>query len=275
MAQKRIGALIIIERLDRVEEFITEGQHLEGDPSPQLLMSIFQKGSPLHDGAVLMREGRVTQVTCYLPLSPKEDLPKEWGTRHRAALGLSERSDALIVLISEERGDVSLAYEGRIDRMDTPDQLTDSILEAMTPLNPGRKTRWERIRILIAYRWYEKMGTLLLVAVLWLLLAGQQDFEVTFQAPVEAVNIPAGLVVLEPLNPKVRITVRGLRKDASTLNENNVAVDLDVSTAQSGNKSFLVTRDQIRFPNDRIYVVNIQPAAVDFTFKEKQVTKLE
>jgi len=103
LAQRKIGALVIIERSERVEEFVAEGQALDGEPTPELLMSIFQKESPLHDGATLIRDGRITQVACYLPLSPDEGLPKHWGTRHRAALGLSERCDAWVVVVSEER----------------------------------------------------------------------------------------------------------------------------------------------------------------------------
>ena len=86
LAKRRIGALIIIERTDSVEEWVTGGIPLDGEPSPELLISLFQKESPLHDGAVMIQKGRVTKVACYLPLSSTEGLPKEWGTRHRAAL---------------------------------------------------------------------------------------------------------------------------------------------------------------------------------------------
>ena len=81
LAQEKIGALIILERNDRAREFIIGGQALEGEPNRELLFSIFQKESPLHDGAVLIRKGRITQVACYLPLTPEEGLPKEWGTQ--------------------------------------------------------------------------------------------------------------------------------------------------------------------------------------------------
>ena len=124
-----IGALIIIERNDRVREFITEGQVLEGDPVPELMLSIFQKESPLHDGAILIQQGRISQVACYLPLSPDEGLPKEWGTRHRAALGLSEKCDAWVVVVSEERGDVSLARGKEMIRADDLQELSQDHLD--------------------------------------------------------------------------------------------------------------------------------------------------
>jgi len=104
LAKEKTGVLVIIERADKVKEYMTEGQGLEANPTPEILKSIFQKDSPLHDGAILLKEGQITEVACYLPLSPAEGLPKEWGTRHRAALGLSERCNAWVVVVSEERG---------------------------------------------------------------------------------------------------------------------------------------------------------------------------
>ena len=89
LAGEKTGALIIIERAERVQEYMTEGQKLESAPTPEVLKSIFQKESPLHDGAILIRQGVIAEVACYLPLTPAEGLPKEWGTRHRAAIGLS------------------------------------------------------------------------------------------------------------------------------------------------------------------------------------------
>ena len=269
LAQRKTGALIIIERRDRVGEFITEGQPLNGEPSPELLMSIFQKGSPLHDGAVHVREGQLIQVACYLPLSSTEGLPKEWGTRHRAAVGLTERCDAWVVIVSEERGEVSLACGGQIIQVDKPEKLSHLFLEAIAPLGPPKKNWLGRIRYLLVNRWPEKVGSLALVSLLWLLLAGQQNFEKTFLLTLGIKNIPSRLEILEPLNPKVQITVRGLRKDASTLNEKNSIAEIDISLARFGQKTFPVTRDQILLPNDQIQVVKIEPPHVVFKFKEK------
>jgi uncharacterized protein (TIGR00159 family) len=268
LAKRKIGALMIIERMDRVEEWITEGQSIEGEPSPELLLSVFQKESPLHDGAVLIRGGRITQVSCYLPLSSAEGLPKEWGTRHRAALGLSERCDAWVVVVSEERGEVSLARDGEIVNVDNPEKFSQITSEAFMPLNPTKVPLWTRIRLLVVNRWPTKAGSLVLVCVLWLLLAGQQDFEVTLRLPLETRNTPTKMEILEPVNPKLQITFRGLRKDASTLNERNVHAEIDLSLARLGRRTFTITRSQILLPNDRIQVVKIEPTKLVFKFKE-------
>ena len=114
-----------------------------------------------------------------------------------------------------------------------------------------------------------KVGTFGLISVLWLLLAGQQNFEVTVQVPLETKNLPAQMEILEPLKQEISIKVRGLRKDASTLSERNVQAEIDLSMARFGRRIFRITRDQIALPNDRIYVVKIEPHEVEFKFKEK------
>jgi len=269
LAQRKIGALVVIERSERVEEFVAEGQALEGEPTPELLMSIFQKESPLHDGAILIRDGRITQVACYLPLSPDEGLPKHWGTRHRAALGLSERCDAWVVVVSEERGEVSLAREKQMVAINDPQKLSGFVTEAAARPSQA-KVAWQgKIRSFILNQWRAKLSTLFLVSLLWLLFAGQQDFEASFAVSLQLAGMPAQMEILQPVNPKVRITVRGLRKDASTLSEKNVLAELDLSMASLGRRIFPITRDNIRLPNDRIQVVKIEPAQVEFRFKEK------
>ena len=269
LAAKRIGALIIIRRVDQVKEWITAGQSLEGDPSPELLTSIFQKDSPLHDGAVIIRGGRISEVACYLPLSPDEGLPKEWGTRHRAALGLSERCDAWVVVVSEERGDISIARGGQMVHVDSQEKLSQMVKEAVIPHSIPRKKWWERIRFFLVHRWRTKLGTVVLVSLLWLLLAGQQDFEKTISVPLETRNLPDKMEIVEPLEPTVQITVRGIRKDASSLNGKNVLAKIDLSMARFGTRVFPITRDQILLPNDRIQVVKIDPPKLEFTLKDK------
>jgi uncharacterized protein (TIGR00159 family) len=268
LAERKLGALIIIERSERVEECVTSGQTLESKPTPELLTSIFQKESPLHDGAILIKEGRIQLVACYLPLSSEEGLPKEWGTRHRAAMGLSERCDASMVVVSEERGEVTLIVDRKVFHPATPGVMSQMLLDALRPA-PRESVPWkEKIRPLFLNQWKAKYGTLLLVLVFWLLLAGQQDFEVAFAVPLEVRNVPAAMKIAEPLDPKVRIRVRGLRKDASVLSEKNVHAELDLSPAATGRRSFALTRDLFMLPNERVYIVNIEPAQITFRFQE-------
>ncbi len=268
LAQMKIGALIIFERTDLVEELITGGISLEGEPGREILMSIFHKESPLHDGALLIKNGRIVKAACYLPLSSSEGLPKEWGTRHRAALGLSERCDAWILVISEERGEISIARKGQIIHVENTEKLSKLVLEATKPPLTTDITWWEKIRTLIFRRWHLKLATFGLVSIFWFLLAGQQNFEISLEVPLAIKNLPANMKIQEPVQPQVHITVRGLRKDASTLNSRNVHAEVDLSRAGSGNQVFRITRDHIILPNDRTHVVHIKPPQVKFNLKE-------
>lgn len=269
LAKRKTGAIIIIERKDQVKEFITEGQPLQGEPNTEVLTSIFQKESPLHDGAVLIQNHSIIQVASYLPLSSAEGLPKGWGTRHRAALGLSERCDALVVIVSEESGKVLLAREGKLLRVDTPDTLLGLISESIGPQKAPKQAWWKKTSLFVFNRWPVKVGTLLLVCIMWLLLAGQQNFEATISVPVNFVNIPQEMELVKPDDSHVRIIVRGLRKDASTLNEKNVSVDLDLSLARLGRRTFTVSRNQIKLPRDSVFVVSIDPPQFKLQFKQK------
>jgi diadenylate cyclase len=269
LAEQKIGALIVIERLDKAQEWLTCGQQVQGEPNPELLLSIFQKRSPLHDGAVLIKEGQISFVTCYLPLSSDESLPTEWGTRHRAAKGLSERCDALVVVVSEERGEVSFFRQKQVVKVTTPDELSQLLIGNLSaPRPPGIRSQ-NQVRAILLSNWKKKGATLLLVMISWLLLAGQQDFETGLTLPVELKNIPEQMEVAEPQDLNVRIRVRGLRKDASTLDKNNVHVELDLSAASKGKRTFVISRDQIALPNDRVQIVSIDPSQVTFKFRQK------
>ena len=116
LAGKRVGALIVLEREIGLNEYIEVGTRLEARVSKELLCSIFPPVAPLHDGAVVIQRGRITSAGCFLPLTSNPNVSKVLGTRHRAALGLTEETDAVVVVVSEEEGTISLVREGRITR---------------------------------------------------------------------------------------------------------------------------------------------------------------
>ena len=132
MGRVRTGALIVIEQQDSLSEYERTGIELDSLLSSQLLINIFEHNTPLHDGAVIVRGNRVTSATCYLPLSDNMELSKELGTRHRAAVGISEVSDALTIVVSEETGKVSVTRDGILLHDLTPDQLLEEIQSLQT-----------------------------------------------------------------------------------------------------------------------------------------------
>jgi diadenylate cyclase len=127
LSTQRIGAIIAIEREIGLRNYIESGIPLDAMLTYDLLVTIFQHGSPLHDGAVILQENRVAAAACFLPLTVNPRVSRELGTRHRAAIGLTEESDALAVVVSEETGLISLSLNGRIDRGLTPDELRERL----------------------------------------------------------------------------------------------------------------------------------------------------
>jgi diadenylate cyclase len=130
LARNKTGALIVIEQDVMLNEYIKTGIDIDAVVSSQLLINIFEHNTPLHDGAVIIRNDRITSATCYLPLSTNLKLPKELGTRHRAGIGLSENSDAFVIIVSEETGRVSIAQDGELTRNAGSEQLRNKLLAA-------------------------------------------------------------------------------------------------------------------------------------------------
>lgn len=128
MAEAKTGALIAVEQKVALGEYEQTGIPVDAEVSSQLLLNIFEKNTPLHDGAVIIRQNRVLAATCYLPLSESQNIDKELGTRHRAAIGLSEVSDAKIFVVSEETGGISMAQGGKIYRDVAPGFIRDALL---------------------------------------------------------------------------------------------------------------------------------------------------
>ena len=123
LTKKRIGALMVLERNILLGRYVDIGTLLDARISREVLMAIFHPTSPIHDGAVIIQRGRIAAAGCFLPLTREENLTKHWGTRHRAAIGISQETDALVILISEETGRISLVMEGLVNPVEDPDEL--------------------------------------------------------------------------------------------------------------------------------------------------------
>jgi diadenylate cyclase len=132
LAAKRIGALIVLERNILLTRYIEVGTLIDGRVSKELLMAIFHPSSPVHDGAVIVQRGRVSAAGCFLPLTRDENLEPNWGTRHRAAIGISQETDAIVVLVSEEGASISLVVEGKVSRKMDPKDLRKALKDLLT-----------------------------------------------------------------------------------------------------------------------------------------------
>lgn len=147
MAEKKIGALIVVERDVGLNDICASGIQIDGLITADFMMNVFVPNTPLHDGAAVIRKGRLIAAGCLLPLTENRQLSSELGTRHRAAIGLSEQSDALVIIVSEETGIVSVAEEGCIKRRLTEEDLRVYLEPIFSPESPGiRETiaNWRR-----------------------------------------------------------------------------------------------------------------------------------
>ena len=141
MGKVKTGALIVIERDTPLPEIERTGIPVDGIVTSQLLINIFEHNTPLHDGAIIIRGNRVTSATCYLPLSDNLSISKDLGTRHRAALGISESTDSLTVVVSEETGRISLAENGRLTRIVDADTLSRALSRDAASEEQGNRFR--------------------------------------------------------------------------------------------------------------------------------------
>jgi diadenylate cyclase len=127
LAARRIGALIVLEQEVGLQDYVSTGRLIDGRVSPELIETIFMRGSPLHDGAVIINGDRVMAAACMLPLSANPNVSLTLGTRHRAAIGLTEDNDAVVIVVSEEDGTISIARDGQLSRGLTPEQLSQQL----------------------------------------------------------------------------------------------------------------------------------------------------
>ena len=180
MGKARTGALIVLEQAVSLQEYERTGISIDSLVSSQLILNIFEKNTPLHDGAVIMSGNRIRSATCYLPLSDNMTLSKALGTRHRAAVGVSEVNDSLTIVVSEETGSVSVARGGRLLRNLNQEQLKKQLQALQPKTDDSRKIRlWkrtgERMKAKIFDNLLFKILALLMAVLLWVVVVNIDD----------------------------------------------------------------------------------------------------
>ncbi|KMK76735.1 diadenylate cyclase CdaA [Alkalihalobacillus pseudalcaliphilus] len=143
MGKRRIGALMSIERETGMSDYVETGIQMNADLTSELLINTFIPNTPLHDGAVIIKNNQILAAGCYLPLSENPFISKELGTRHRAALGVSEVTDCLTVIVSEETGSISLTKNGELHRDINEDTLRELLTNELTEAKPTQTSRWQ------------------------------------------------------------------------------------------------------------------------------------
>ncbi|MEW6379414.1 MAG: diadenylate cyclase [bacterium] len=270
MAGERTGAIIVFQQKDDLQHLIRDGIAFNGEISEPILLSIFQKSSPIHDGAILIDGDRIRLVSGFLPMTEKANLPTRYGSRHRASLGLSEQCDAFIVVVSEERGHVSTVQYGQIKRVPDAKILSTLIVEHLTQKRKKEKLSVQDfISRTILDHWPRKVAAFCLVFFFWALLAGQQNYSLDMIVPIEYKNVPANMELTSPPK-KAKIFIKGTRKLVASLKSEDLRVDLNVALAQWGRRTFYLSREDISLPAG-IQLEYIDPTSVRLDFRVKSV----
>ncbi len=266
MAKKKMGGLLVFQQRDRLAEHLKEGIFLEGKLSPEILASIFAKQSPVHDGAAIIRGDRVRLVGAYLPLTKRERLPQRYGTRHRAAIGLSEVSDAVVVVISEERGEVSVVHKGEVELISEPPQLQMALGRLLLGTYLRAKPR-TRVRELMSQAG-GLLLTFLLVSAFWGIYSGKQLSLINVSTAVDFRNIPENLELKRSSTERVEVQVTGKRRLVSALKPEQVGAFLDLSEIEAGFHRLILNGDNIELPLG-LEVVRITPEAIRLEMEER------
>jgi len=271
LAQRRTGALIVFERQEKLDDQLLHGVRLDSLVSGQLIGSIFEDGGPLHDGAVIISNGRITEASCHLPLSASGDLPQHMGTRHRAALGLAERSDALIVVVSEERGEVTLVAGGEFTPVPSAEMLV-SLLTRQLDFSPPKVAGFS-IRQRLIHNFVPKLVTLLLVFASWLVITAREGGLQTVTAQVKFHGLPENLVLKADAPEEVEMQLKALSTLFPVSGKLEVAADIDLSKIREGVNSIPLDSKAFQLPLG-VSVVRVTPATLKVVAEKKGYREL-
>jgi diadenylate cyclase len=267
LARAKIGALVVIRGRDTIARYLNGGEEVQGLLSEPLLKSIFDPHSIGHDGAVIIDGRLIDKLGCYLPLSKNLDKLPHRGTRHAAALGLSELCDALCVVVSEEQGTISIVRYGDIWPVSTSAELADALRAFYDEIAPQPEMRsWTRF---LRRNYREKAGSLGLAVALWILLGFSAEVvQRTIEVPVKYTSLPDTLIV-ETITPaKVQVTLSGQRKAFAFLRPGDIKLALQLRDARKGKHPFSITRRDISYPSG-LELEEIQPTRVLITIEKK------
>ncbi len=267
LAEQKRGAIVVFPGRESVGEWLTGGFRLDAKPSLPLIMSIFDPNSPGHDGAVVVHNGLFTRFGVRLPVSESQRLAEDYGTRHHAAMGLAERTDALTVVVSEERGRVSIFRDGQITPVSDPAAVEAAVL------THWRETAAPAIEIPNGRRWWSAVLQLLpsfiVAGLLWLSLTVSQGelLEKVYTVPVEYTLTSPDLVLVGDKDNEIRIHLAGPRTSLEGLSPSQLSVKIDLSNAVPGKQSFLITDENVRLPKS-VTLLDVVPSSLELTLAE-------
>jgi diadenylate cyclase len=245
LAGLRCGALIVLTGKDYLGNVLTGGITLGGSISREILEAIFRKDSPVHDGAVIIEGNQISRVGVFLPLTSREDLPNHYGARHRAAIGLAEASDAKVIVVSEERGEVTLVGGGEVRRMGSADQLAQ---EVQYSDRGSSRPIGQRLWCYLAGNLKLKASALGIASLIWGVVFMTGTSVRSFAVPIEFENVPAGLDISEPVNNVLTVQLGATAQLFDILDVSQLAVRVDLGGMSEGVHRITVQKDNLNLP---------------------------
>ncbi len=270
LAAVRLGALCVIPREDDVAELISEGIRLNAEVSTELLEAIFRKESPLHDGAVVIDAKQVLRANALLPLSSRTDLPLMYGTRHRAAMGLVERCDAIVVAVSEERGEVTLMHN-REARVVTDGGSLVVLLERLHSRPPMtvRRRAWRAVSAHMGF----KLAALGLASLIWTFSWMETGSTIrSVSLPVEFVNIPRGMDVSDQSTDRLYVQLRGKSWMMDTIGVARLVARFNLAHAKEGTTRLTVGPDVLNLPPG-VIIERVTPETLHVRLNRRETAK--
>jgi hypothetical protein len=267
LAAQRRGAIVVFPGKEPILEWLSGGFKLNASPSIPLIMSIFDPNSPGHDGALIIENGKFTRFGVRLPVSQSAKLPDELGTRHHAAMGLTEKSDALAIVVSEERGQISIFDNGQYRPVDDPEKLVKSILSQWKQASAypfvfpeGRNRRLVFLQMFVS---------LTLAVFFWssLMVVQGEMLEKIVTVPVEYTASPENLILVGDKQQEVRLHLAASKSDLASILPGQLSAKIDLSKAVAGKQTFLITRENMRLSRD-IQLLDVVPSSIELTLAE-------
>lgn len=260
LSRKNIGALVVIKGSDLLDRHLEAGVVLDAVISQVLLESIFDKHVPSHDGAVIIDGDRIIKLGAYLPLSTNIKEVGRLGTRHAAALGITESTDALSLVVSEEDGVISIAEDGKLKHLKDTNQLMNVLQDFYHKKYPEKKGM--RLKQFLTEHLLEKLVAFTMACTLWVVFAHHTgSVRRDFIVPIEYRNLAANRIISEPKAKEVTVTLSGTEQKFTLLKPEDLRVSLDMSSIKDGENQIALTNDLVRNYSG-LSVVNITPGQI-------------
>ena len=267
LARNRKGALIAVPGKEDIYETVHSGIKWDGLISDEMITSIFWPDNPVHDGAAIISGDRIIQVGAILPLSRRTDLPSHYGTRHRAAAGLAEISDALVIVVSEERGKVLVAKGSHILSIEKKEELTD-IINRHVGIYSGDSglMKRERTKLVLA-----AILSFIFITGIWLIFTRGIDTIITLEVPVEYTNLKSDLEIYDTSVDSIRLDLSGSGTLLKSVKPENIKLTVNLSDRLPGINTCLISEKNVSLPPG-VFLKNIKPSYVEVTL-DKSIEK--